>query len=122
MILNQINSKKGVAALVLQSKSVTPTKSEQIVRADDGFDALEEAIIEPIPDNYIDPADATATAAVVGLGETFYAGDGTQKTGTFTLDEELETQEDKLAELMATLNGKSKPYNISFSNGILRIK
>ena len=36
----------------LQSKSAIPSREEQIIQADDGYDALSKVVVEPIPKNY----------------------------------------------------------------------
>ena len=38
-----------------QTKNVVPKKEQQIVKYDDEYDALEEVIVEPIPEQYIIP-------------------------------------------------------------------
>ena len=43
------------ADVILQSKSVTPTKSVQEVTADDNYTALEKVTVEAIPTEYIVP-------------------------------------------------------------------
>jgi hypothetical protein len=40
----------------LQSKSATPTKSQQSVKSDSGYDGLSEVIVNAIPDEYISPS------------------------------------------------------------------
>ncbi len=46
--------------IILQTKTVTPTKSAQDVTADDGYDALEKVTVEPIPSEYIVPSGTKA--------------------------------------------------------------
>lgn len=36
----------------LQSKTAVPSREEQVIRADDGYDALSKVVVEPIPKNY----------------------------------------------------------------------
>lgn len=36
----------------LQSKSAIPSRQEQVIQADDGYDALSKVVVEPIPKNY----------------------------------------------------------------------
>lgn len=43
-------------APTLQSKTVTPTKSQQSVKSDSGYDGLSEVIVNAIPDEYISPS------------------------------------------------------------------
>lgn len=75
------HSGTGTVSITLENKTVTPTKAQQKVTASPGK-VLGEVTVEPIPDNYIDPSGATAAAAKVLAGETFYAGDSVEKTGT----------------------------------------
>lgn len=68
----------------LQIKNATPTKSSQNITPDSGYGGLSGVIIQPIPDNYIDTTDATATENDILYGQTAYVN--TQKiTGALTL-------------------------------------
>lgn len=51
----------------------------------------------------IDTSDATATAGDILSGKTAYV-DGEKITGTFTIDSELSTQDDLIAQIQAALN------------------
>lgn len=64
----------------LQSKTITPTKSLQIVMADNNYEGLSSVTVQPIPDNYIDTKGTTATADQIQIGETAYV-DGKLVTG-----------------------------------------
>ena len=46
----------------LQSKTIVPTKSLQTVMADNNYEGLSSVTVQPIPDNYIDTNEATASA------------------------------------------------------------
>ena len=76
------HSGSGKVKLVLETKSVTPTKSTQKVTPTAGK-VLSEVTVNPIPDEYITTDDATATAAKILAGETAYV-DGEKVTGTMT--------------------------------------
>lgn len=54
----------------------------------------------------VDTSDATATAGDILQGETAYA-DGQKITGTFTLDNELTTQDNLIAQIQTALEGKA---------------
>ena len=77
---NGLSSVK-VNAPNLQNKTITPTKSTQTTTPDSSYTGLGTVTINPIPDNYIDTTDATATEADILYGQTAYVN--TEKiTGT----------------------------------------
>ena len=77
---NGLSSVK-VNAPNLQNKTITPTKSTQTTTPDSSYTGLGTVTISPIPDNYIDTTDATATEADILYGQTAYVN--TEKiTGT----------------------------------------
>ena len=97
-IANALRAKKGTTELInpqdfeseitnstitLQNKTITPTKSEQTIRADAGYGGLESVKVEAIPSEYIDTTSGTATGADILKGKTAYAK-GTLITGTLT--------------------------------------
>ena len=97
-IANALRAKKGTTELInpqdfeseianstitLQNKTITPTKSEQTIQADAGYDGLESVKVGAIPSEYIDTTSGTATGADILKGKTAYAK-GALITGTLT--------------------------------------
>lgn len=80
-ILGVVGSYGGEAAK-LQAKTVTPTKSKQDVTADEGYDALSQVTVEPIPDAYADVTGVTAAAGDVLANKIIVGPDGTETAGT----------------------------------------
>lgn len=74
------HSGSGKVQIVLETKTVTPTKSTQKVTPTAGK-VLSEVTVNPIPDEYITTDDATATAGKILKDETAYV-DGEKVVGT----------------------------------------
>lgn len=68
----------------LQTKSVTPTKQEIVVDEDSGYYGLDTVTVNPIPSQYQDVSDTTATAGDVLATKVFVTSNGTVTTGTMT--------------------------------------
>lgn len=66
----------------LQSKTVTPTKSQQNVTPDSGYYGLSDVTVSAIPSNYQDVSATTVTASDVLSGKVFTSINGTVTTGT----------------------------------------
>lgn len=74
------HSGTGTVKIVLEEKSVTPTKSAQTVTPTAGK-VLSKVTVAAIPDKYIDTSDANAVAANILVDKTAYVG-GAKVTGT----------------------------------------
>lgn len=74
------HSGSGTVKIVLETKTVTPTKSAQDVTPTSGK-VLSKVIVAAIPDKYVDTSDANAVAANILVDKTAYVG-GTKVTGT----------------------------------------
>lgn len=74
------HSGTGTVKLVLESKTVTPTKASQKITPTAGK-MLSEVTVNPIPDEYITTTDADATASQILDGSTAYVN-GEKVTGT----------------------------------------
>jgi hypothetical protein len=77
------HSGSGKVQLVLETKSVTPDKSEHKIKPTSGK-VLSEVVVAPIPDKYQDVSGVTAQAGHVLDGEYFVDSDGTLTEGTMT--------------------------------------
>ena len=67
------HSGTGSVSIVTETKTLTPTKQQQVVPATSGK-VISSVTVAAIPDNYVDTTDATATAGTILDGETAYVG------------------------------------------------
>ena len=79
-VTGNMSPSEGVNA---QSKTVTPTKSEQVVQPDSGYTHLAQVTVGAIPAQYITTTDANATADDIKNGKTAYVN-GKKITGSHT--------------------------------------
>lgn len=71
---------EGIIQVVLEEKTITPTKEEIVVVPTDGK-VLSKVVVAPIPDEYIVTEDANAIETQILNGKTAYAR-GSKLTGT----------------------------------------
>lgn len=72
------HSGSGVVNLVLEAKTVTPTKSQQEITSTAGK-VLSKVTVEAIPEKFRDTSDADAAADNVEAGFTFYTSTGKEE-------------------------------------------
>ena len=77
-----IGLSRGGGGNLQPDKTATPTKQEQTVRADPGYDGLRQVTVEAIPDQYADVSGVDAGAGDVRVGKVIVGSDGETITGT----------------------------------------
>ena len=79
-----VSGVSGGGNYALQSKTVTPTKSQQNVTPDSGYFGLSDVTVAAIPVAYQDVTSVTAEAGDVLTGKVIVTADGTVLAGTMT--------------------------------------
>lgn len=103
----------------LQSKTVTPTKSQQNITPDSGYFGLSDVTVNAIPTNYQDVGATTATAPDVLSGKVFTTKDGIVTTGTMANNGTISETIDGLTATSVTLaKGYIAGGTVSLTNDI----
>ena len=82
VFLGDFNISMSYREKVSETITITPTKDTQIAAPKDVDHELVEVIIKPIPNNYSDISQTTATAKDLLLGKKFYTSEGQLQEGT----------------------------------------
>lgn len=103
----------------LQSKTATPTKSQQSITPDDGYFGLSDVTVNAIPDTYQDVSDVTAQAADVLASKLIVTTTGTV-AGTMVNNGAVNASIDglKVTEYMIPVGYHNGSGKVTLSNAI----
>lgn len=87
----------------LQSKTATPTKSQQNITPDAGYFGLSDVTVGAIPETYQDTSSVTAEAAHVLAGKIFVTADGSVTAGSMVNNGAVNGSFDGLTNLYYTV-------------------
>lgn len=88
-----------------QSKTVTPIKEPQTIKADEGYDALSGVVVNPIPDEFADISGVTASMDNVLATKVFVDSTGAIKTGTMVNNGAINKTLNGTTEVSCTIPG-----------------
>lgn len=113
--LEEVDVRVPAPEVVLQSKTVTPSKETQTVSADSGYTALETVEVEPIPNVYQDVSAVTASASDVLSGKKIVDSEGN------VVDGEIESITSGQALLIPTKTKYTIPKGYHTGEGTVEI-
>ncbi len=102
MIFNMAGQSNEGITPSLQQKVATPTKSQQSVTPDAGYDGLSHVTVEAIPAQYNDTSAVNAGAGDVAAGKIIVDAAGNEVTGTATFGANLDAIEVYVADFNST--------------------
>ena len=103
----------------LQSKTATPTKTQQNITPDSGYYGLSDVTIAPIPESYQDVSAVTAEAGDVLTGKVFVNAEGKTTTGTLPNNGTITKTIDGLTAMTATIPpGYTSGGTVTLTNDI----
>lgn len=81
--------------IILQEKSITPTKQNQTVTPDDTYDGLSQVVVRAIPSQYIDTTTSAAPATTdIANGKEVFVN-GNKITGTLPIKNDITLTENE---------------------------
>lgn len=98
-----VSGVSGGGSYKLQSKTATPTKSQQNITPDAGYFGLSDVTVGAIPETYQDTSSVTAEAAHVLTGKIFVTADGSVTAGVMVNNGAVEASFDGLTTLYYTV-------------------